>query len=307
MGAQLDQPNPDTAVAELAARQHGLVSRRQLVDAGLGPNAIGRRVRIGWLHRMHRGVYAVGHRALTDEARWLGAVLAHGDGAALSHSCATALWEIRRYSGTWIDVTIPSRAGRSRRERIRLHRSSTLGAEDVTTHRGIPVTTIARTLLDVAATLGAPRLARTVEQSEIRRLFDLAAVDSTIARNPNHPGAKPLRRALALYRDDELTRSDLEAIFRGLCDDHNLPRPLVNHIVEGTEVDFFWPDDRLIVETDGRATHFTIAAYEADRARDAHLLTLGYRTMRLSDLQVRRDAAIVATRLKALLPGRASR
>jgi very-short-patch-repair endonuclease len=301
VGAQLDQVNPDAAIAEIAARQHGVVSRKQLAHVGLGPKAIDRRVRIGSLHRMHRGVYSIGYRPLTREARWMGAVLGHGDDAALSHACATALWEIRPYNGIWIDVTVPTRGGRTRRERIRLHRSSTLGAEDLTTHRGIPVTTVARTLLDVAATSREPSLARTIEQTEIRRLFELTAVDETLARNPHHPGAKKLTQALALYRHDELTRSELEAIFRALCHDHGLPHPLVNHTVEGKEVDFLWPDQRLVVETDGRATHFTLAAYERDRARDAHLLALGYRTMRVTDLQLRRETATVAGRLSALL------
>jgi len=307
VGAQLDQPNPDAAVADLAARQHGVVSRCQLTEAGLGPNAIGRRVRIGWLHRMHRGVYAVGHRPLTRDARWMGAVLAFGDDGALSHACATALWEIRSYNGVWIDITIPSRGGRARRERIRLHRSSTLKADDVTTHRGIPVTTIARTLLDVAATFAAPALARTVEQTEIRRLFDLKAIDETLARHPTHPGATKLARALALYRHDELTRSELEAAFRGLCDANAIARPLVNHIVADKEVDFFWPDQRLIVETDGRATHFTLPAYERDRARDARLVTLGYRVLRFTERQVQHDAATVAEQLAAVLARSASR
>ena len=307
MGAQLDQPNPDAAIAEVAARQHGVVSRWQLDHAGLGPNAIARRVRIGWLHRMHRGVFAVGHPPLTREARWMGAVLACGDGAGISHACATALWEVRPYNGVWIDITVPSRAGRARRDRIRLHRSSIFSADDVTTHRGIPVTTIARTLLDVAATFTGPALARTIEQTEIRRLFDLAAVEQTIARHPNHRGVTPLRRALALYRDDEFTRSELEKAFLALCDAHGIPRPLVNHIVEGKEVDFFWPDQRVIVETDGRETHFTIAAYEGDRARDAYLLTLGYRVLRFTELQVGLDGVTVAERLAAVLATRASR
>jgi len=237
----------------------------------------------------------------------MGAVLACGDGAGLSHACATALWEIRPYTGVWIDVTIPSRGGRTERERIRLHRSSIFSADDVTTHRGIPVTTIARTLLDVAATLRASSLARTVEQTEIRRLFDLAAVEAAMARHPHHPGAARLRRALALYRDDEFSRSELEKVFLALCGAHGIPRPLVNHIVEGTEVDFYWPEQRVVVETDGRATHFTIAAYEADRARDAHLLTLGYRTMRITELQVRCDGPTVAHRLTAVLAMSASR
>ena len=222
----------------LAARQHGVVSWRQLMDAGVGRGAIEHRVR---------------------------------------------------------------------RDRIHLHRSSIFDTGDVTTHRGIPVTSIARTLLDVAATLTAPALARTIEQTEIRRLFDLAAVEQTIARHPHHRGSAPLRRALALPRDDELTRSELEKAFLALCDAHGIPRPLVNHIVEGREVDFFWPDQRVIVETDGRATHFAISAYEGDRARDAYLLTLGPRVLRFTELQVRSDGATVAERLAAVLATSASR
>lgn len=294
-------------MAALAARQHGVVTRDQLIDAGVGRGAIEHRLRSGWLHRIHRGVFAVGHPPLTRDARWMGAVLSCGCGAGLSHSCATALWEIRPYTGVWIDVTVPTRAGRARRERIRLHRSSIFDADDVTTRRGIPVTTIARTLLDVAAAFTAPALARTVEQTEIRRLFDLAAVERTIARHPNHRGVRPLRRALALYRDDEFSRSELEKTFLALCGTHGLPRPLVNHIVEGKEVDFFWPGQRVVVETDGRATHFTLPAYESDRARDAWLVSLGYTVLRFTELQVRLDGATVAARLAAVLATRASR
>ena len=307
--AQLDQPHTDAIIAALAARQHGVVTRDQLIDAGLGRGAIAHRIRIGWLHRMHRGVFAVGHPPLTREARWMGGVLACGEGAGLSHACATALWEIRPYTGIYIDVTVPSRAGRASRDRIRLHRSSTLSADDVTTHRGIPVTTIARTLLDVAATLRAPSLARTIEQTEIARLFDLKKVEETLARHPHHPAAKRLRHALALYRDDEFSRSELERDFLALCDVHGIPRPLVNRIVEGKEVDFFWSDQRVIGETDGRETHFTLAAFEGDRARDTRLVALGYRVLRFTERQIRYDGATVAERVAAVLASarRASR
>ena len=298
---QVDQPRPDAVIAALAARQYGVVSRRQLVDAGLTRGAIEHRLRIGWLHRVYRGVYAVGHPPLMREARWMGAVLACGDDAGLSHACATALWEIRPYSGVWIDVSVPSRAGRRKRDGVRIHRCGTLTAEDFTTHRAIRVTTVARTLLDVAATLTPPRLARTVEQTEIRRLFDLAAVEQALARHPNHRGAAPLRQALALYRPDELKRSVLEHAFLALCHEHGLPRPLVNHIVEGKEVDFFWPDHRLIVETDGAGTHLTRAAFHRDRARDARLLALGYRVLRFTELQVSTDARTVAQTVGAVL------
>ena len=127
-----------------------------------------------------------------------------------------------------------------------------------------------------------------MEQTEIRRLFDLAAVERALARHPNHRGAAPLRRAIALYRHDELKRSDLEHAFLALCDAHGLPRPLVNHIVEDHEVDFFWPKQRLIVETDGAGTHLTHAAFQRDRARDAEYMALGYRVLRFTELQVTR-------------------
>ncbi len=277
------------------------MSRRQLIDAGLGRGAIDHRVRIGWLHRMHRGVFAVGYPPLTREARWMGAVLACGDDAGLSNACATALWEIRPYTGVWIDVTVPAGSGRVSRDRIRLHRSRVFSAADLTTHRGIRVTTVARTLLDVAARLQPPSLARTVEQTEIRRLFDLTAVEQALARHPNHPGAKPLTKALELYRHEEFTRSELEAAFRALCAAHGIPQPLVNHIVEGQEVDFYWPDQRVMVETDGRQTHLTHAALERDRARDARHVALGYRVLRFTTLQVQLDRATVAERLGTVL------
>ena len=299
--AQLDQHRADAVVAADAARQHGVVSRRQLIDAGLGRGAIEHRARIGWLHRVHRGVYAVGHPPLTRQARWMAAVLACGEDAGLSHVCATALWEIRQYTGEWIHVTVPTRAGRARGDRIRLHRCGSLIADDITTHRGIPVTTVARTLLDVAAMLTPPRLARTVEQTEIRRLFDLAAVERTMARNPKHPGVGRLRRAIELYRPDELKRSELEHAFLALCRTQGLPRPLVNHIVEDHEVDFFWPEQRLIVETDGAGTHLTHAAFQSDRARDAEYVALGYRVMRFTELQVTRPGSTVGATVRAVL------
>ncbi|HEX6391335.1 MAG TPA: type IV toxin-antitoxin system AbiEi family antitoxin domain-containing protein, partial [Solirubrobacteraceae bacterium] len=131
--APIDHTGPDAAVAARATRQHGVLSRGQLIEAGLSRRDIERRVRIAWLHRMYRGVYAVGHPPLTREARWMGAVLACGEGAGLSYGCATALWDIRGYAGMWIDVTVPTRAGRARRDRVRLHRSSMFTGDDITT------------------------------------------------------------------------------------------------------------------------------------------------------------------------------
>ncbi len=156
-------------------------------------------------------------------------------------------------------------------------------------------------MLDAAATLRPHSLGRTVERAEILELFDLAAVRQTLELHPGHPGAKRLGGAIALYRDDEITRSDLEAMLLALCDAHALPRPLVNHVVEGTEVDFLWPEHRLIVEADGRATHLTRAAFERDRSRDAKLTLAGYRVIRFTYRQIRHEPATVAATLRALL------
>lgn len=142
-----------------------------------------------------------------------------------------------------------------------------LPKSEVTIHRAIPVTTVARTLLDCAGTLQTHALNRAVERSEILELFDLTAVRRTLDLHPNHPGAKKLTAAIELYREEEITRSDLEAILLALCDADDLPRPLVNHIVQGEEVDFLWPDQRLVVEADGRSTHLTRQAFERDRAK----------------------------------------
>jgi very-short-patch-repair endonuclease len=298
---RLDLTGADAVIAGLAARQHGVASWRQLIDAGLGPGAIAHRVRGGLLHRLYRGVFAVGYRPSTRHARWMAAVLAYGDRAALSHTSALAHWDLRQSSSTMIDITVATRNGLSGRAGIRLHRCGALTEADVTERHRIRVTTVARTLLDAAASLQSPSLARTIERSEILELFDLGAVERTLESHVNHPGAAALAAAIALYRDDELTRSDLEAMLLALCDAHDLPRPLVNHVVDGDEVDFLWPEQRLIVEVDGRRTHLTPQAFERDRAKDARLTVAGYRVVRFTYRQVSHDPQAVARTLRALL------
>ncbi|MGH2897591.1 MAG: type IV toxin-antitoxin system AbiEi family antitoxin domain-containing protein, partial [Solirubrobacteraceae bacterium] len=238
MDAQRAQTHPDLVIAGYAAAQYGLVSTRQLLAAGVGRGAIEHRVSVGRLIGVHRGVYAVGHLPHTPVVRRMAAVLACGRGALLSHASALAHWELRPSSATRIDITVPGRSGRRSRRGIVIHRSTVLPAFEVTVHHGIPVTTVARALLDGAATLRPPSLARAIERSEVLQLFDLTAMRRTLAAHRNHPGARKLERGLDLYRDDELTRSELEALMRALCDAHALPRPLVNHVVAGKEVDF---------------------------------------------------------------------
>lgn len=300
-----DTAHPDALIARIAARQHGVVHLDQLLGAGLGIGAINFRVRAGRLHRQHRKVFAVGHRRISQQGRWLAAVFALGDGAVLSHVSAAALWGLRPSTSDRIHVTVPTAVGRPHRGRIVVHRSRTLTPADVDRHEVISVTSVARTLLDVAGMLAPGPLERAVEQSLILRLFDLVAVDAVIEAGATRPGATTLATIVAtIHHDPPLTRSDLEGLIRDLCDAHGLPRPEVNVFVEGVEVDFLWRAQRLIVETDGHETHGTRVAFENDRGKDARLTVLGYRVVRFTHLRLTREPQTVAATLQALL-GRA--
>ena len=232
----------------------------------------------------------------------MAAALACGPGAVVSHITAADLWDLRRSNASAIHVTVQSRAGLSAREGIAVHRTRRLVADEVTDHRAIPITTVERTLLDLAGMLAAGPLERAVERTVMLRLFDLAALDAVLARNPGRKGASALQGIVANLDDEpQLTRSQLEDFFIDLCDAHALPRPETNALVEGLTVDFLWRDRRLIVETDGRATHATPMAFERDRARDARLMVAGYGVVRFTYRQIVREPERVARTLLALL------
>jgi very-short-patch-repair endonuclease len=292
-------PPRERVLAELAGRQWGVVSLDQLRGLGLGYGAVKHRVRAGRLHAVHRGVYAVGHTALRREGRWLAAVLACGPGAVLSHRSAAAHWGLLATSQSVVDVTAPrSRAGVPG---IRLHRARSLDARDTTTHEGIAITTVARTLLDLAATIRADRLERAYAQALHLHLYDHGAIAGLLQRANGHRGTGALAKATA--REPKLTRSDWEIRLLALIRTAGLPEPLVNHALTAPdhghcEVDFFWPKQRLVVETDSWSAHGTRAAYEQDRARDAALQTMGLRVVRFTWRT--RDEAILR-RLRALL------
>ncbi|HVF79505.1 MAG TPA: DUF559 domain-containing protein [Solirubrobacteraceae bacterium] len=297
-----DPPCADAQIAELATAQHGVVALRQLRAHGIGSGATYHRVRCGRLHAVHRGVFAVGHTRLTREARWMAAVLALGEGAALSHVSAAALWGMRASAASRIHVTVPTSAGRAKRPEIVVYRCRSLRPEDTDRVDGIRVTNVARTLFDIAGMLAAGPLERAVEQSLILRLFDMTALRALIDADPTRPGARTLERIVTtIHHDPAITRSGLEALMRDLCDATGLPRPEGNVIVEGEEVDFFWCERRLIVETDGHETHGTRTAFERDRARDARLTMLGYRVVRFTHRQLTHKRDHVAATLIALL------
>jgi very-short-patch-repair endonuclease len=282
----------DRLIAGLAARQHGVVARRQLVELGLGRRAIGHRIDAGRLQPIHRGVYAVGHRPRTSEAAWLAAVLV-ADGAVLSHRSAAALWGIRRNDRTAVEITVP--VALRQRPRLEIHQAR-LQSDEITTHNGIPVTTPARTLLDLAAVVRPHHVERAATEAEIRRLGSPTSRKGTAAL-----------RTLLARRDvgRNVTRHQLELRFLAFLDEHRLPRPRINATVDvppkPQEVDCLWPGHRLIAELDGFATHGTRTAFEEDRERDRALLVAGYRVTRITWRQLAEDERALAGALRSLL------
>ncbi|WP_445148189.1 DUF559 domain-containing protein [Baekduia sp. Peel2402] len=287
-----------------AAARHAVISRAELRSLGLGDDAIDHRLALGRLHRLYRGVYAIGHTITSREGRWLAAVLACGEGAALSHFDAASHHDLMASRGSKIHVIRPTNAGRAPDpKRIALHRVGTLRPEEVTTVDGIPTTTVARTLLDLARHVHHTKLEDVIQRAIRLHRFDLLDVRRCLQEHPRQPGAPKLRKLLAELagRDAALLRSDLERRFLQLCDDHDLPRPAVNTRVEDLEVDFLWPQADLIAELDGYAFHTSRTAFERDRERDQRLAVAGYTVVRVTHHQATRRPAEVADRLRRLL------
>jgi very-short-patch-repair endonuclease len=287
----------DREVAELARRQHGVASAAQLRAAGLTEAAIRRRTASGRLHRIHRGVYAVGHSALTRRARQLAGVFACGPGAVLSHRSAGDLWAIAR-AGPAIEITAPR--SRGSRPEITVHRSRRLDRADRSVIDAIPVTSLARTIVDLADVLDERRLGDAVQQAEVRRLFDLGAVYEALERVPGRAGRHRLLRLLSSYAEPPFTRSEAERNFLRLCERHGLPKPSVNLCVHGFEVDFLWQEAGLAVEFDGAATHLTRRAFHEDRRRDRALAAGGVQVVRVTWRDLVRWPAGLARELDAV-------
>jgi very-short-patch-repair endonuclease len=275
-----DQPaKADLVLARIASRQHGVVSVEQLRNTGLDKRATSRRVKAGRLHPLHRGVYAVGHTKLSFEGRCMATVLALGDGTAISHRSAAALWRMLPPHDGSIEITVPGDGGREKRGGIRIHRSRSLIAGHSILRDGIRVTNVARTLRDLHRAVQEP-----IYRTAVRRTLDLRLISSDQLRS-----------------DDDLTRSKLERLFLALCRRHRLPQPEVNARIGTYEVDFLWRDRRLIVETDGFRHHGDRSAFERDRARDAHLQSLGFRVLRFTWRQVGDRGHEVAASIGAVL------
>jgi predicted transcriptional regulator of viral defense system len=299
-----EEPPRDVALARLAERQHGVVSLTQLKALGLTADAARKRVATGRLHRVHRGVYAIGHPRLTRHGRWMAAVLACGAGARLSHRDAAFLWDLRADNRAAIDVSVPRPSARPKRG-IEVHMSVSLTPADVTEHDGIPCTTVARTLLDLADVVDRRGVERAASEAERLRLFDLHAVEAVLARANGRRGAGVLRAVLADLDEPALTANELEERFLAIARASGLPRPEVNVwlvIDDGPPIkaDFLWRARRLVVETDGFGAHGTRAAFESDRLRDQRLRLAGYDTVRFTRRQLVRDPERVRVTVETL-------
>ncbi len=291
----------DTWIGAKAEAQRGLVARRQLIAAGVGRGAIEVRVARGQLQPVHTGVYAVGHRRLDREGRWLAAVLACGRGAALSYRSAGRHWDLLPAGDELPEVTRPTDCSR---RGIVVHRAR-LRADEVRILDGIPVTSAPRTIVDLAAVLKARQLERTWNEMEVRGLRDPLSVAAVLARHPGKRGTAALRRLIESKRPADITRNDLEEGFLALVDRFGLPRPRMNaHIAlrgKFYEVDCLWERQRVAVELDGGAVHSTWASMERDRERDRILLAEGFRTPRVTWRQMRQTPAAVADDLAQIL------
>jgi very-short-patch-repair endonuclease len=271
--------SPDLLVAQMAAAQHGLVTLDQCRRAGLSQRAVSRRLAGGRFHRIFRGVYAVGHTKLSNEGRWMAAVLACGPDAVLSHRSAAELWRLLSPRRAPVDVTVPRRSGRARRPGIRLHRTTLLTQEETTRRAGIPVTSPARSLADLRTCAFPDELSRARRQAE----FFGYRIE----------GAYP--------KPMDLTRNELERRFLRLCRRHHLPSPEVDARVEGYRADFLWRAQRLIAETDGYDAHSGRESFDYDRRRAAQLVAAGYEVIRFSWRQVIEQPDEVVAALRARL------
>ena len=299
-----DHASREQRLARVAGAQHEQLTRAQLLDAGLSHGGIGHRVRTGRLHRIHRGVYSLGRPPASPAEHWTAAVLACGEGSALSHAAGAANLAIRPSAATLIDVTSPTGQGTGQ-PGIRAHRSR-LEPWEVTAVDGIPTTTCARTLLDLAEMIHPEALAKAVDRAEILGRFDLADLRRVLAHNRGRHGLHPLRALLSsLDPAGSQTRNDFEKALYALCRDADLPLPKPNHWLqlEGRwiQADFLWPGARFVLEADGWQTHRTRQAFERDRARDQLLLRAGYRTARVTWRQLQCESDRVGVTIRAAL------
>ena len=283
-------------MARIARRQHGVITLGQLLGIGLSRDAVKRRVEKGVLHRELRGVYRVGHLAPSTEADYLAAVLACRGGAVLSGPAAAFLFGLVRGCAPMPEV---STVANRRVAGVITRRVRRLDPRDSTRYRGIPITTVPRTLLDLAGSLSLDPLARACHEAEVRYRITAAAVDAALARKPNAPGAGKLREIFG--GRVRVTLSKLERDFLAVLRGAGLPLPQTNRLVERRYVDCRWPDHRLTVELDGYRYHHSRHAWEQDRRREREARARGDEFRRYTYADVTDDEPLVLAELQALL------
>lgn len=284
-------------IAALAGRQHGVVTVAQLLAAGLDRNAIARRVAQGRLIRISSGVYAVGHAGLSREGRCMVGVFLGGAGAALGHRSAATSWRVNRRAEKLIEVVTTCRP--RKRPAIVFHHVRSLDPRDIVLRNGVPVTTVPRTLVDLSDVLTKFQLANVVHEAAFRRLFNLEATRSAMARANGRHHLDVLDRAIDLHLSGSAgTKSDLEDTFLALLARGAVAEPLVNTHLLNEEVDFHWPDSRLVVEVDGHG-HKRPPTKEHDIRRDAKLTEAGWKVLRFSGDDIELGPRDVLDRLRA--------
>ena len=293
----------DLRIAHLAEAQNGHIGRDALRGLGLGEGAVQHRLNQGRLRPVHRGVYAVGHRRNDRWALWHAAVLLGGDDAALSHRAAAAHAGLLRGWWTPVEVTVPTQ--RRHRPGVRFARRR-LPSDERIVREGIPTTTVARTLLDLAATAPEWRFTRALREAEVQGIGETPSLVDLLARYPGHRGTARVRRALDLLPSAAtFVPNELEARFLSLVASAGLPPPACRYGIalpgDWLEADFAWPGARVVVELDGRRFHDTPATFERDRTRDRKLVTAGWRVIRITWRQLHDDPAGVMGDLRRLL------
>jgi hypothetical protein len=302
----------DAEISAVAGQQEGVIGLEQLEELGLGQRGTRHRVASGRLHLLFPGVYSVGHPTVSPDGRRIGAVLACGEGAVLCRRSAAAAWGLLAGDGKRFDVVAPGRSGGRVGDQVQidLRRTRRLPPEDVTELRGIPITAVGRTLLDLAGCVGARVLQRAVHEAEVARLLDVDAVLATMDRNPGRRGTRALRRALGVSVPDPVNDA-FAAAFLALCAGHGLPTPRLGVHVDGGdrlyEVDALFWRERLIVELDGRQVHGTARNFQTDRRRDSILAAQDFQTLRYTWERIREEPAVIAAELRRVLALRSIR
>lgn len=291
----------DRLIRELAERQHGVLARWQLLhELGIDAWTIERRIAAGLLIALYRGVYAVGHRNLTPRGHLMAATLALGPRALLSHKSAGKLHGLLSTDQTVADVTVPGVRSTRRRKGLRVHVVESLHPEDIARVDGIQLTSIARTIVDLAAVLTLTQLRRVIEQADRSGVLNPLALQRAMDRRPRATGRAKLRAILDEYTAAPPTKSILESLFLELISAAKLPMPNVNVMVAGFEVDVYWPQWGLVVELDSRGFHSDPRTFESDRIRDARLQRLGLRVLRVTYKRLVNDPQAVLDDVVAL-------